>query len=627
MNSFTSRLPKMWALLAIMGLIAILGGQSLAAEVVDLRGYGKVQASITPQRSLFTCENADKADILLGKLLADLFWDAGKDHVATPVKLGTRDALLHQWPPYGALIAGRNRRQVLVIGGSDAQDVLARARKEPLLTSADAVFVPVKPYPLYLDYYDLRAMKCGTMGLHPENKYRYPERIAFTQQFFPGGYFNGDFAFFGRTPAEGIDPSLSLLDADVHLAEQARQMYSISISTGEWPGWAQDTWPAYLDRQSPRHLLSLALSCPPESLGLSAAQRRQSSLHFLHDVMRRYTESPAMGGWELYCGDYVCETYFSKGYQGHLGYSAVGLDAFRRWLRDVRGYSLADLGLRWYGDAKHFTEWNDVTLPDPDDFFGNLNIACFPIVEGWSWKKAEAGQFERPADDAPGWTPASLPPSQQMLTVPAGPAFWRTAFDATRWLQTNAGKDVYLVCNVDNAGWRATNVWLNGTNLGEYRSKVNPFSGPFALKVTTLLHPGANQVVYQVYGGSGTIPGPVFLTTTRPQAYPYLGKQGNARYVDMYEWRLAALNFKVTDTMAYARSIDPDHPFVICSSSSEVKAGQSDALRQYGGSMQDTGYEASYRPTNSRLGYAGGFYGSAERSGIHDIKDAAGFDV
>ena len=607
-------------------LAGVFVGQT-HAERVDLRGYGTVRAFITPERSEFVCENPDKADILLGKLLADLFWDAGKSHVTATITVAGQNVLIHEWPPYGALIAARNGNRVLVLGGADTPDVATRAKKERALTSGKAVFAPANPYPRYLDYYDLRAVSCGTLGLHPENKFRYQERTAFTQQFVPGGNFNGSLAFFGRTPAEGVLPSFSLLDTDLHLAEKNDQLYSISISTGEWPVWAQDRWPEYVDRQSPLHLLKLAYGCPPESFGLSSAQRRQTSLKLLYDVMSRYTNSPAMGGWELYCGDYICETYFSKGYQGHLGLSDIGQEAFRRWLRDERRYSLAQLGKRWHGDAGHFKNWSDVTPPDPDEFFGDFRSGSFPIADGWSWKKAEAGQLERPADEAPGWVPVRMPPSQQMLALPAGPAFWRNTFDATAWLQKNAGKDVYLVGNVDNGGWRTTNVWLNGTNLGEHKSKVSPIFGPFALKVTGLLRPGANQVHYQVTGGSGCILGPVFLTTTLPQAYPYLGKLRNAQYVDMMEWRLSELNFKVTDAMAYARSIDPNRPFVLCATSQEVKAAQGDALRQFGGSMQDTGYEASYRPHNSRFGYAGGFYGSAERSGIHDIKDPAGFAV
>ncbi|HEY3415862.1 MAG TPA: hypothetical protein VGM23_03165, partial [Armatimonadota bacterium] len=112
--------PWLRNVLAGIGVFAVmLCGGGARAAAVDLRGYGKVQASITPQRSAFTCASAEKADYLLGKLLADLFWDAGQAHVITTVKVGGRDVPVHQWGPYGALIAGRNGKQVLVLGGAD----------------------------------------------------------------------------------------------------------------------------------------------------------------------------------------------------------------------------------------------------------------------------------------------------------------------------------------------------------------------------------------------------------------------------------------------------------------------------------------------------------------------------
>ena len=115
-------------------------GGARAAESVDLRGYGRIQASIAPQRSEFSCESDAKADILLGKLLADLFWDAGAGHVARSVKAGSREVVVHLWPPYGALVAGRSRNRVLVLGGTDEQDAIRLAGKEPLLASAVARF-------------------------------------------------------------------------------------------------------------------------------------------------------------------------------------------------------------------------------------------------------------------------------------------------------------------------------------------------------------------------------------------------------------------------------------------------------------------------------------------------------
>ena len=47
-------------------------------------------------------------------------------------------------------------------------------------------------------------------------------------------------------------------------------------------------------------------------------------------------------------------------------------------------------------------------------------------------------------------------------------------------------------------------------------------------------------------------------------------------------------------------------------------------LRRYGGSMQDTGYESSFRPFNSRLGYAARLLRLVRASRHRDIKDGSG---
>jgi hypothetical protein len=525
------------------------------------------------------------------------------------------------WPPYGAAIAARDGNRVLVLGGADERDALTRAGNEPLLTSASARFAPAQPYPNYLDFYDLKAVKCYTLGLNPENKYRYRQRAAFTSRFFEGGLHG--FGMFNRSePAEGVNSLLSLFDTDVLLAKKNGQMYSFGLSTGDCPAWVRNRWPESVDRTSAIHDVNANpyLDDPPEAFGVSDPQRRRTSLGFVRDIVGRYRGSPSLGGWQVYCGDYVWESYFLKSIQGHYGYTPEGIADFRRWLREVRGLGLADVGRRWHGDAGHFHDWSQVTLPDPDEFFGDFNAGCLPLRDSWFWMKTEAGRIERPADAAPGWTPVPMPPSEQMLTLPPGPSFWRTTFDAGEWRARNAGREVYLVLNVDNQGWRKTNVWLNDVSLGEFQSKTNPYFGPIGLKITRLLKPGANQLCFQVADGGNPV-GPVFLTTTLPRAYPFLGKLRNAQYVDAVQWRLHALNSKEIDALAYVRSIDPDRPLVVCATSEMVKDAQGEALRRYGGSMQDTGYEASFRPFNSRLGYAAGFYGSCEQAGIQGIKE------
>ncbi|MFZ2656772.1 MAG: beta-galactosidase, partial [Victivallales bacterium] len=603
------------------------------AETTDLRGYGKVEATITPQRSEFICESEEKADILLGKLLADMFWEAKGSHVEKTVNIKsgwlfveTISVPVHLYPPYGALIAGRNRNRVMVFGGKDEQESISSMKKDGGLSSGKAVFKPAKQYPMFLDFYDLRAFQAYTLGLHPENKYLNGPRMQFVEKFFTGGLMGSASVFLGSS-APGADSFQSVWDTDADICEKADQMFSLSISTGVWPTWARNKWPECIDQDSDSSPTEISLNpylANPESYGITPEQRSQTSLKFLKDVLLRYKDRNVLGGLQLYCSDYFYESCFGKGQHDHLGYSAAGREGFRGWLREVRGYSLKDLGERWYGASGHFKDWNEVELPeDINGFFGDMNGKCLRIKNNWLWKKADADQTEMPPDSVPGWIPVEEVPSRKMFILPAGPAFWRVSFDAEQWLKENVGKDMYLVCNINNGGWKEYQAWLNGKALGKFKSKTNPYNGPFALKVTGLLTSGVNRLGLSAPGGR--ILGPVFLTTTKPQGYPYLGKQQNARYVDMLEWQLYAFNSLQVGAMEYARSIEPDRPFAVCAASNEVKDGQGDALSRLGGSMQDTGFESSYRPFNSRMGYAGGFYGSCEASGIHGIDKPATF--
>ncbi len=620
MKSLTHWLRIGIALSSVLWTMAI-GLNSACARAdngVDLRGYGKVTASITPERSEFTCENNAKADILLGKLLADMFWDAGQNHVVKTVALGGRKVVVHEWQPYGDVIVARSENCVLVIGGGDEQHVLNRASSEPLLKSANTLFKPVRPYPMYLDWYDLKSVKCGSYGLHPMNKFRYKEGSAFIKKFCDGGVISG--MRFGASLEDGVDPQFDAVDSAMVLAKKYDYMVSMAMSIGTWPAWARDKWPNYVDQPSPVHFEAPSGYGAPEALGLSPEDRRQSSLKYFGDFVKRFANNPLTGSWELYTGDGIFETCFYRWNQGHLGFSDIGEAAFRNWLRTAQGYSLADLGTRWYGDPNHFKSWSEVTLKDPDEFFGDYNSDCLPIQNSWLCKEEDTPPTASPAVDDQGWIPVPTLPNQQMAALPHVPMAWRATFDASSWLQKNSGKDVYLVLNPDDGWWRSTEVWLNGTDLGSQKSTTNPFYGPIALKVTGLIKNGDNQLCFYVNKQVVGAPiGLTFLTTTEPKAYPYLGKYMNAQWVDMMEWRLDALNSKVDDAASYVRSVSPDKPIIMCATNGDVKDGQGELLREYGGSMQDTGYESSFRPFNSRMGYVDGFYGSCEPSGTADV--------
>lgn len=593
-----------------------------AADTVDLRGYGKVTATIAPNHAEFQCESPEKADILLGKMLADLFWDAGEDHVQVTAPVNGKEVLVHLWPPYGALVAGRDGSTVLVTGGKGEQEALAAVGADTRFLASNFQFKPSKPYPMYLDFFDLRAWKSATPGLYYGNKMDNEKRMQFANEFCNGGLMG--WTQFRSEVAPGVNPDFAVSDTDLGIAEANHQMYSVSISTGVWPAWAQNRWPQLLEQDAPDTPAEAFYgnAGPDEAMGITPAQRYQSSLGFLRDVIERYKNRNAFGGMELYCGDYGCETFFTNSRQGDFGYTAVGEAAFRRWLRETRKYSLSGLGERWYGDPGHFKSWSEVELPELSHFCGDLNDECLNIKDRWLWMPAGTDWNTLPEVSATDWLPVAEAPSRtEFISVnPQGrPAFWRTTFGAVDWLKKNAGKDAWLVCNVINNGSRNYQVWLNGKALIDTETAPVQYDAPITLKVTGLLANGQNQLALSL--ARGQIRGPIFLTTTKPEAYPYLGRQGNARYLDALLGRLDIFDALVIGTMEYARNLDPDRPFVIDATTMNVKEAQSEAVGRLGGSIHDTGYESSFQTFNTRLGYAGGFYGSCEPAGYIPTND------
>ena len=124
---------------------------------IELRGYGKVSAEFGKNRVLFHCQDQAHADILLGKLTADLTWD-GKGKAAD-LKIKGKSIPAMQYDPYGVMVLGASANDVFAFGAPDAVSMKVLLGGTPMLKD-DARFKPAKPYPLYLDFYDLKAFKC-----------------------------------------------------------------------------------------------------------------------------------------------------------------------------------------------------------------------------------------------------------------------------------------------------------------------------------------------------------------------------------------------------------------------------------------------------------------------------------
>ena len=600
------------ALMAFVpGIFGLGSGTSAAitsSGTADLRGYGKVAWRFSESSAEFTCADSSHAVTLQGKLLADMFWDVGAGHQVKTVEVAGAPVTMHVSPEYGALAAAQVDRRVLVWGAA-SEEALGKLLKENRSQWSGASWAPTTKYPQFLDFYDLKAFKSysspmGSMrGEGIDSHWPFAKKFGIAAMAFQGGA-----SFTDQCQAPGV-VNWTSMDFEVAQAAQNDGMIVLCPFIGETPLWVRNRFPEGMVQPSPDSV-STVLGCLHtnyEGWGLPLAARQESSLNFLRRMMERYQTEPVLGGWHLYCGFPGAEM---TTHGVATDYSPDALVEFRRWLREDRGLDLQALGQRWHGDPQHFKSWDEVSMPGEHSFFGQLDEEAFRIGSGWTWQRA--GQ------DAPaaGGIPVAMPPSQDQQIIPVVPVDFRVKFNAEDWRKKQAGKRVFLVCNEDMR--RSTvQVWLNGKDLGEHGPKVG-IKGPFALDVTDLLQPGENDLSLRV--PNGRILGPVFLTTHEPRPYPFLGREANARFVDLESWKSHGILRNHGQMLETARGVDPNRPMILSAPSWAFADEASAMARQYGLGLQNTGRQAFYQPWCASLGLAGGFYGTSEPGGT--TKDA-----
>lgn len=590
-----------------------------AAESAELRGYGRVTADVRPDRAAFTCQSDEKADVLLGKMLADLFWNRSADHTRVDITVRGKTYSAHALSGQGTALIARVGSQVVAIGAPDAAKLTAAAEADPLLAGGQAVTEPAQAYPIYLDYYDLRALKFYVHPMASAKKEGLESHWPFANKFGASQTFQYVCPPFSN-PAPGVVAWASA-DYEVKMAERAGGMVVIGPSGGgEVAFWTANRYPNDMMRPSETALLGEwggtgMAAAKYESWGMPREVRMKSALGFLRASMERYVHSPALGGWHMYGGSPGVEFGFHDGVTMSWDQSPAGEELWRHYLRDVAGYSLADVGTRWHNDPKRYASWEQVTVPNNQGFFGPLNAECLHIHNGWRYLDVIDKELTPPAASAK-WTAINLPPSQEQAFLGGADRFFNVTVDASAWPGAES-KNIWLVMGATGVGDGAISMWLNGKPLTmptDHESKM----GPFAVSVSGALTKGRNDLLIRMrntrFTSKARIAGPVFLTASEPKRPPYLDRGTNTLFADFRTWQAWAMTQTHRDLLDVARAIDPDRPFVLSGAARNTFDQSADLAAEYGMSCQHTGREAWYHPWWAGLGITNGFYGTDEPS-------------
>lgn len=601
-------------LLCLCGILLSCIG-AVADETVTLHGYGRVTASFAPGRAVFTCESPMKADILQGKLLADLLWGAPEgQRNGEAVSSGGVTVVAHSVSGHGAIVVGRVGATVVAIGGDDASGAARAAAADPVCGDPKCRFAPDNSYPVYLDSFDQRAVKFYTHAMQSAVKEGLESHWPFIKELGLGGisYNLGGGMLVGKSPAPGVFNSVDT-DYEVREAEINGGLIFPTLSVGGGlPLWAINMFPdSVIQRSSNSTFENEQEARLRESLTAPLSDREAIGLWTLRDTMARYLHSPAIGGWQIYDGPAGIEAL--DAYEKTTDFSPSGLAGYREWLRDTRGYTLRDVGLRYFNDPGHYKSWGDVKPLDYNAFYGRFDSTSLPI-DKLRWTVASAA--EPSPDTGPDWRSITFPGSDDMAKVPETDVYYSAHFDASGWLARNSQHDFYLVCGRALPYQKAVvRVWLNGEELTASSGLDTTIKMASAVAmVRGRIRSGENVLVMRV--PKGKLVSPTFLTTSRPEEYPSTDRFMNARLVDLVDWQCDSLVKRHRDAFDLARSIDPDRPFTLAAGGGwELAPGLVDLAKADFSTVQNTGREAFYQPWWARLGRIAGFYGTSEPSG------------
>jgi len=625
-------------------ILGLLGPALATARGADLIGYGRIEPTVRVERPgegvvTFGCESAGHADRLLSKLRADLTWDK---------LLGIRTITLRNGAPAlalegsGVLVLARRGDTVYAVAGESPESVEALLKRHGL-EGRDVHFTAEKPHPMSLDFFDLRPIsfyyhQLNVLDLAKGLK-RY-DRDVLAQPADFGARLDFGYSLFN--PFFGMD---ELADGAEHLfplmtsIAQAKAHDMVFMThCGHYlaPWWMRNRFPRDIVQWDP-----LAITGWGTLGAMGGTHLSQSASPEAYAYARRFT-GQALDLLKTTVGDNLgCVRVIGGGHPGdemglhHLStefmdYDEAGQEGFRRWLRETRRLDLATLGRRWYDDPRHFKSWADVSIPSHFEFFGGFGNGTFDLHDHWLWRpdntSAESEGWGKP-DYRAGeeWTPTNLVPSMEQLflfgsardkTLRDGKstvAWFRKEFDASAWLEKNRGRQVFLVANVNDERNKPVEVFFNDAYLGLISPKTVRV-GPIAFEATTLVKPGRNVICLKTH--SGVIRGPVFLTTEEPRRYPYLGRCGNARWVDLRDWTNEKLIAGWLREARFARERLPDIPLMFVPGSWRGFSDQFlDLKREVGiASIHNTGSEVGFNPSWAGVGYVWGAYMSSEES-------------
>jgi hypothetical protein len=571
-----------------------------------LRGYGTLsgtlKSSANPVASVLaiTCENEDKARLVLAKYLSDL-------HRIAPIPSVTVAGPSGPLPAYaaadqGVVLAVRDGVTVDLLA-AESPDLLSRLARQVLPSNHPLAGKAEVDVPMALDRFDKYGLQCY---YHP---YSTPQERTPASTVVPDQLKDFDFAQAedhmglvlaqGPTPQETADGISTRNDIDWVQREAEKMQLPLGINLDVYRVFAlMNRYPEQMTQYQPQFLGGWygSLNFSEEIPSWNGFDLKDQALGQVQDSIRDMAKGPDITDWlephsEMGHGvaDYLLE------------YGPVADQGFRTYLQSHYD-SLATISQRWLGDPSALKSWDDVHVPEIYSFLGWGPDA---VDLTGLWRISKTAPYDdssaAPGLDDSSWPQITAPGHALIRFLPRHPAVfrrhitidptWRKAHDRV-WLYTF---DLNDNRGGANPGWSVpadtyVKVYVNGTLIPELPLRVSE-SHWAALEVSPQLVAGDNQVTIEL--PSGLFNGRVYLSPHAPLLYPNLGPQMNAQWADFADWNRWSREQAVTRGVQMIRQVDPISG-VKLAAAAEYVDGIKEAAINYGGDLHDTGGAAGF---------------------------------
>ena len=582
------------------------------AETLNLRGYGKAEATFTTEGDVsvltLRAENDEKAKLWQAKYLSDMTNTIGnakcvqlEDPIPRTIRFMAYPTAVDLGDDLGFAVAMRIGKTVTILSAPKS------ARESLRLAAAKkgATFVNTRAetaVPLFLDEWDQHAFRFYYWaGQKPQGAQKYDalqefdfmERSGHSGVIFWAKLHRADRAegisdanqwnwAFEAAAKRGVPVTLNLaIDETVSLANAYRE---------ENMRHAPDFAGTYLRLMQPGHAGGTVLSWASDT-------GRHQLLKSLQGILKKYDTDNVMDilepHGELNHGDWTVL----------IEHGPLADKSFREFLKERHG-SLRAVGRR---HGKAYGSWDDVHLPEVAEFAGwgpqavdvtgDWRVHYLPLAEGTrrpglsvennihAAAPPDPALFATDCDDSQWRVLRKMPGSDESLFLPKQPAVVRRTF---RW-QAKPGKQWLYLWDLNNVHGKEVVIHINGTEAG--RSEI-PFATPhwMACEVSGLLRDGDNQLAISL--PNGFIGYRAYITPDAPAAYPYFPGPLNALWADFSDWQGWSRQKAVEQGVAMIREVEPDKT-LICMSPDHYVNQLREICRRYGARFHNTGYMAA----------------------------------